>query len=333
MAILMAPFVAAMVTAAVLWFWLRADAAKPMDVACARSLHEGVVPRIGGLAMAVGVVVATLLVCEDSLPIVPASLALGLLALSSADDWFALPVWPRLLGHVVAAGVLAWSLSMPTAWAVPIMLAIVWMTNLYNFMDGADGLAGAMTIIGFGAYAIVAWPDQPGLACMALCVAAAAAAFTLFNVSPARVFMGDAGSIPLGFLAGALGLLGWHRGVWPAWFPILVFLPFIADSTVTLGQRLLAGEKPWQAHRNHYYQRVIQLGCSHRCLLASAATLMIGCAGSAVLALAADLAIRITVVTFWMLTVSLLLLLVERRWRRRQQFGAEHRLPTGGVQS
>jgi UDP-N-acetylmuramyl pentapeptide phosphotransferase/UDP-N-acetylglucosamine-1-phosphate transferase len=76
--------------------------------------------------------------------------------------------------------------------------------------------------------------------------------------------MGDAGSIPLGFLAAAMGILGWQQGDWAAWFPLLVFSPFIIDASVTLVKRSLRGVKITEAHREHYYQRAIQMGVRHR---------------------------------------------------------------------
>jgi UDP-N-acetylmuramyl pentapeptide phosphotransferase/UDP-N-acetylglucosamine-1-phosphate transferase len=95
-------------------------------------------------------------------------------------------------------------------------------------------------------------------------IGGAALGFLYFNSHPAKVFMGDAGSIPLGFLAAAMGLWGWRLGHWPLWFPALVFSPFIADATVTLCKRALRREKVWQAHREHYYQRLVQIGWGHR---------------------------------------------------------------------
>ena len=120
-------------------------------------------------------------------------------------------------------------------------VAITWMLNLYNFMDGSDGLAGGMTLIGFSCYGVTAWlaGNEP-FAMINFCIAASAAAFLLFNFHPARIFMGDAGSIPLGFLAAALGIIGWMNGDWPLWLPLLVFSPFIADASVTLVKRVCA---------------------------------------------------------------------------------------------
>ncbi|HWP87522.1 MAG TPA: glycosyl transferase, partial [Burkholderiales bacterium] len=98
---------------------------------------------------------------------------------------------------------------------------------------------------------------------------------------PARVFMGDVGAIPLGCLAAVLDLIGWQRGAWPWWFGIVIFSPFIADASLTLAKRLLRGVKVWRAHREHYYQRLIQSGWSHRKTAYAQYTLTLGCAAIA----------------------------------------------------
>ncbi|MGH6622702.1 MAG: glycosyl transferase, partial [Burkholderiaceae bacterium] len=72
------------------------------------------------------------------------------------------------------------------------------------------------------------------------------------------------GSVPLGFLAASLGLMGWADGAWPAWFPLLVFSPFLIDASVTLVARLLRGERPWRPHNEHLYQRMVRSGLGHR---------------------------------------------------------------------
>src|SRR5262249_53435950 len=144
-------------------------------------------------------------------------------------------------------------------------VATAWMINLYNFMDGSDGLAGGMAAIGFGCYGIAALAGGDYLcATINLVVAASALGFLCFNFSPARLFMGDVGSVSLGFLAAVLDVVGWLRGDWPVWFGIVVFSPFIVDATVTLFKRALRGARVWEAHREHYYQRLVQSGWGHR---------------------------------------------------------------------
>lgn len=267
--------VAFLVCAFVLAWLLRRRHVLPMDHPNARSLHAAPTPRVGGLGIMAGIAVASLWRVDAALlPVVLGALALA--GVSVLDDVRGLPVRVRFLAHFVAAagclvalGVSGWALLAGT-------LAVVWMTNLYNFMDGADGLAGGMAAIGFGALALAAMLGGAlNLAAFCAAIAAAALAFLRFNFPPARVFMGDAGSIPLGFLAAALGILGAMQGVWPWLFPLLVFSPFIVDASVTLGRRALRGEKIWHAHRSHYYQRVVLLGASHRQLAMAAYALML----------------------------------------------------------
>ena len=312
---------AALVTAFILFVWLRRGRHMPMDVANSRSLHAGAVPRIGGIAMAAGV-------ATSLLPLgVPAPLAASLLAaaglflFSLLDDWRSLPVLPRLLAHLLAAFAAVVATAMPWAWMLPIVLALAWMTNLYNFMDGADGLAGGMAVIGFGAYGLAAWGHAPELSMTCLVIAGAAIGFLAFNFPPAKAFMGDAGSIPLGFLAAALGMLGWRDGVWPAWFPVLVFSPFIVDATVTLWRRLLRGERIWQAHREHCYQRLVLAGWSHRRLALTAWLSMMLAALTALVARSASSALQAVALLVWALIYMGAWIMVDKRKSLDQEPG------------
>ena len=261
--------------------WLLWRGRLPMDHPNERSLHTTPTPRIGGLGIMAGVGAASVWLADAALfPVMLAAFALA--ALSLLDDLRGLPVALRFLAHFVAAAACLLVLGL-SGWAlVGATLAVVWMTNLYNFMDGSDGLEGGMAAIGFGALALAAMlGGAPALAAFCAAIAAAALAFLRFNFPPARVFMGDAGAIPLGFLAATLGILGALQGVWPWLFPLLVFSPFIVDASVTLGRRALRGEKIWRAHRSHYYQRVVLLGASHRQLAMAAYVLMLAMAALA----------------------------------------------------
>jgi UDP-GlcNAc:undecaprenyl-phosphate/decaprenyl-phosphate GlcNAc-1-phosphate transferase len=284
-----------------------------------RSLHAAPVPRTGGLGVVPALAVGMLIVGADALLV---ALAVGLMLLSVLDDWKPLPASWRLLGHFAAASAFVLVCLPGAGWIELTLLvfAMAWMINLYNFMDGADGLAGGMAAIGFCAYAGAAGlAGNTLLAVMSLCVAAAATAFLVFNFPPARIFMGDSGSIPLGFLAAALGLLGWRGGSWPLWFPLIVFAPFVVDASVTLARRALRGERFWQAHRTHYYQRLVLTGWNHRQLALAEYGLMLVGAIAAVLAL--HQAAPVQTVIFAALIAMYLLagLTVDRRWRARTQ--------------
>ena len=262
------PIISFVLTLGLLEAFLRMDVlTRIQDIPNERSLHERSVPRIGGLALMGGALTA--FVCQPReivwCVLVPTVL---LIAISVIDDTRGLSVRWRLLAHIAAAIPFAVKVFLPTyGWIVLILvfLAIVWMTNLYNFMDGSDGLAGGMALIGFSFYGLAGLmhEDIP-FASLCFCVAASAIAFLLYNFNPARVFMGDAGSIPLGFLAAALGLMGWQKDFWPFWFPILVFSPFVVDASVTLLRRLLQGNSVGQAHKEHYYQRLVRMGWGHK---------------------------------------------------------------------
>jgi UDP-N-acetylmuramyl pentapeptide phosphotransferase/UDP-N-acetylglucosamine-1-phosphate transferase len=255
-----------LVSAAGIMILLRVGAlGLPLDQPNERSLHRQPVPRIGGLGVIAGIVLGWVLAApEQSILLLAATVLLALVSL--ADDIRSLPVIFRLLFHTAAA-VAAVSVVAPavTASAVIWVAALVWMTNLFNFMDGSDGLAGGMALLGFGCYGLAALGEgDVAMAAISWSIAAAATGFLVFNFHPARVFLGDCGSIPIGFLAGALGLLGWRSGIWPVWFPCMVFAPFVVDATATLLRRLWRGEPFWQAHRDHYYQRLVRMGWGHR---------------------------------------------------------------------
>ncbi|MBX9963566.1 MAG: glycosyl transferase [Burkholderiales bacterium] len=285
----------------------------PLDVPNERSLHSRPVPRIGGAGIVAGM--GASLVATNVLAL-PVALAFLLAAISLWDDWRPLPVVVRLAAHLAAAAVFCvTAIQISPIPTVLVVVAIAWMTNLYNFMDGSDGLAGGMATIGFGTYAAAAAvAGDHALLTVCACIAAAALAFLRFNFHPARVFMGDVGSIPLGFLGGALGAWGVVRDGWPAWFPIVVFAPFAADASLTLLRRLLRGERVWQAHRSHYYQRLVLMGWGHRrTALAEYALMAITCiAGFAALFLGA--VGQVVVLSVLGLGYALLVVLVDRRW-------------------
>ena len=230
-----------------------------IDTPNQRSLHTHDVPRVGGLVV-IGVAAIALPFVASGVQVLSATVV-ALMLLFAVDDRRGLPVSARLIAQLMAAAVAAYTLLPATSWWIVLLgiVGVVWSMNLYNFMDGADGLAGGMTVLGFSALAIMAASVgalELGAACV--CIAGAAAGFLLHNFPPAKVFLGDAGSVPLGFLAATLAVAGWQQQVWPIWFPLLVFSPFIVDATVTLLRRSVAGKRLWTAHREHMYQRMVR---------------------------------------------------------------------------
>ncbi len=235
-----------------------------------RSSHAVPTPRGGGWG-----ILLVLLPAWAALGVTPwilAGVAL-LAAVSWLDDRHNLAPGPRLLVHAaaVAAGLAALGdeARVFQGWLpggldhLATGLCWLWFLNLFNFMDGIDGLAGSEAVSVAGGLALVAAAGgvATGLLEPALVVAGAAIGFLVWNWQPAKVFMGDVGSIPLGFALGWLLFAAAAAGLWPA--ALLLPLYFVADASVTLLRRLIAGKPVLQAHREHFYQQAIQAGRRH----------------------------------------------------------------------
>lgn len=318
-----APMIAALVTLLITTILLFSKVGKEIqDVPNERSLHDAPIPRIGGIGMMAGVLTAWALMLMSLAWWVVLPL-LALITVSLLDDKRGLPVRQRLLVHVIAAVVLVFGSGMAAQnilLALLVLPCVVWMTNLYNFMDGSDGLAGGMTFFGFTMYGMAAlMHGDDTMAMLNFSIAAAALGFLYYNLHPAQVFMGDAGSIPLGFLAAAMGLWGWEQGHWPGWFPLLVFSPFVADATVTLLKRTLRGAKITEAHREHYYQRLVQIGWGHRNVALFAYVLMFAAGVSAIWGMRYSTAWPWFLFLIWGSVYALLMLVLDSRWEAFQR--------------
>lgn len=243
-----------------------------------RSSHDRPKPRGGGLALLPVVALAWLAVEFWLAPappgfwlVLPAALLLA--AVSWVDDLRELSPVLRLgvQGFAVALGIyglgdsaLVFQGLLPPLLDHLVAAALwLWFVNLFNFMDGIDGISGVETlVIGGGLVAVGAVaPLAPGLIACAALLAAALLAFLPWNWPPSRLFLGDVGSVPLGYLLGWLLLAAAAEGQWAA----AVILPsyYLADATLTLARRARRGAVLWQAHREHFYQRAVQGGASH----------------------------------------------------------------------
>ncbi len=296
----------------------------PLDHPNDRSLHETPTPRTGGLAIMLGAGCGWALIWPSSIQLLMIILlALSLSAFCFFDDLWGLTRTLRIIIHMAVAAILIGLIhnqadsDFVSAFA---LVAVVWMTNVYNFMDGADGLAGGMAIIGFGFFALAAYQGgMPEFGAIAASIASASAGFLWFNFNPAQIFMGDAGSVPLGFLAAALGLAGWQDGLWPAPFPILVFSPFIVDATVNMANRALSGEKFWLAHRDHYYQRLIRMGLGHRYTSLLEYGLMLASGVTALLIREASVTVQLFAIIGWIVAYGYIMYFIDKVWERHSK--------------
>jgi UDP-N-acetylmuramyl pentapeptide phosphotransferase/UDP-N-acetylglucosamine-1-phosphate transferase len=247
-----------------------------LDHPNARSSHERPTPRGGGLAVVPITLVAWVAGAGFDLPAGLAVILCGAVALaliSWIDDLRSLPAALRLAVHAAIVGVgIIWLddhglifQGLLPAWLDTLAAGILWLwfVNLFNFMDGIDGISGVETIcIGAGLVALAAaTAHATPPAWFGATLAAAAAGFLAWNWHPARIFLGDVGSVPVGFLLGFLLLALAARGYWAA----ALILPayYLADATITLGRRAWRRERIWQAHAEHFYQQAVQSGMSH----------------------------------------------------------------------
>lgn len=248
-----------------------------------RSLHVKPTPRGGGI----GIVLAFLalvgaLVLSYEIPRglgwAMASGAGIVAVLGLLDDRFTLPNTLRMPIWFAAAAGAVWlagglprldlglvTVSLGLLGPVLATIAVVWMTNLYNFMDGIDGLAGSQGVVAAAAGGwLLLRAGAPGLALVSFGLAAACLGFLVWNWPPSRVFMGDVGSGTLGFVFAVLALASENAGAVPilAWGILLA--PFLVDATFTVARRILRGEPFYKPHRSHAYQRLVLGGRSHR---------------------------------------------------------------------
>ena len=261
-----------------------------------RSMHDGAVPKGGGaplILVALAVSVALWPLTFFIAIVMAATVALA--AISWMDDVGKVSKTARFCAHLGAS--IACVLAMPGDAVVfqgvfPLALdrliavgALALFINFYNFMDGIDGIAGVETLAiaaGYVAVTSLAGGDA-GLQGLAIAIAGAAAAFLIWNWHPARIFLGDVGSIPLGLLMGVLMLdLAWRTSLAAA---LLLPLYYVADAGITLLHRLVKREKIWRAHRDHFYQRAAQALDSHEAVVARVAACNLVLIGAAILSL------------------------------------------------
>lgn len=248
-------------------------ATKLMDIPNARSSHSRPTPRGGGVAIVLvflAALVWLLIVGEIDADWSWAMLGAGagVAILGFLDDHGHIAAHWRLLGHFFAAfWLLSWTGGLPAielfghvvalGWSghVLAIFYLVWMLNLYNFMDGIDGIASVEAITVCTGGALAAWlAGHVAMIGAPLLLAFATTGFLIWNFPPARIFMGDAGSGFLGLMMGALSI----QAAWAApslfWSWLILLGVFVVDATYTLIRRIARGEKPYEAHRSHAYQ-------------------------------------------------------------------------------
>lgn len=244
-----------------------------------RRSHTLPTPRGGGI----GIVVAALVVGAPALLLLPRAWPLATVlhvvaaivavaAVGWIDDHHPLPAWPRIAVHLLAGFLIAGAVLLPLIhaesrmwWWLPVLIvAIAGSINAHNFMDGIDGILGLQALfvlLGYGVLSI--WCRQASVAGLAFATAAGCIGFLLFNLPPAKIFMGDVGSGTLGLVLAAIAALLVQRSPAMLWACLILPAAFLVDSGLTLARRVLGGQRWHAAHRQHLYQWLVRVKWSH----------------------------------------------------------------------
>lgn len=247
-----------------------------LDVPNARSSHVTPTPRGGGLAIAATAILGSIALTLGGhialglcLPLAVAGAVIAVLGY--VDDHFSLPALPRFAVHVIVSVFLAWMLVghmslAAKALVLPLFaVGIAWSINLFNFMDGIDGLAASQALFVAAASAVLCVVfGELQFVQLLLVTAGACVGFLVWNWPPAKIFMGDVGSAFLGLWLAGIGVLLYAQGSLSIWTSITLNALFIADATSTLLRRVLAGKRWYEAHRSHAYQHLARRWGSHR---------------------------------------------------------------------
>jgi Fuc2NAc and GlcNAc transferase len=254
-----------------------------LDIPNTRSSHCAPTPRGGGLAIVVAFMSALVVLAFAGLLQIHVAFALmagggAVAGTGYLDDRRSLPASARICVHIIAATLAVFvlggiaqqtlrNIGLHGVWAGTFLgiAALTWSTNLFNFMDGIDGIAGSEAVFVAGAGALLNWScggDSDLTAAMVM-LAAAASGFLIWNWPPARIFMGDVGSGFLGFTLAVLGLAASRHSAIPIEVWAILSGVFLVDSTVTLLRRIIRGDRWFEAHRLHAYQHLARRWQAH----------------------------------------------------------------------
>jgi UDP-N-acetylmuramyl pentapeptide phosphotransferase/UDP-N-acetylglucosamine-1-phosphate transferase len=324
MALFGAAFVASAALTGIVTDMLRKRAI--LDLPNARSSHSAPTPRGGGWGMMLALMPfwmwaeAGAGVIDHPDQLLPGFGASLLMIVSWADDRRGLTPITRFAAQSAAVGAVVMVLPgghSLTGGMLPIvpdrvLTAVIWLwfVNLFNFMDGIDGISGG-SAAAMGGGLFLVWPDKSSEAVQGGLIAAAAIGFLVWNWAPAKVFMGDVGSIPIGYLLG-YGLIRLAMAG-EAVAALIIALYYLADATITLLRRLSRGERVWRAHREHFYQQSVRRGRSHATTATAAIIVQLVLVAFAVMSIGNGV---------WMLIPAVVMVALLLLWMARPRWAA-----------
>ena len=272
-----------------------------LDKPDTRKVHRKIMPRLGGVAIYIGFIISLILFMDFNLQVL--GIILGgtlILILGAVDDIWGIPPLLKLKGQIAAAlvvaafGVRVNFINNPFDGFIELglltipftVLWIVAITNAVNLIDGLDGLASGISSIALVTFAAISFfMGQPLVSLMALALAGSVIAFLKYNFFPARVFLGDSGSLFLGFNVASLAVFGLLKGVTMVAFviPIIVLGVPVFDTLFTVARRYLQKEPIFKADKEHIHHRLLKKGFSHRQVVVLIYLISLGFSASALI--------------------------------------------------
>lgn len=238
-----------------------------------RTLHAKPTVRGAGIVIALVFSIHVLarylggeLSCTAFVPLFAGGGAIAILGM--IDDVVQLSTRMRLMAHLggalLAVAVIGEPFGLGWLGLAFVVLALVWMINLYNFMDGIDGMAASGGMFVGIAAGLFLWNAGSSFSLLPLVLGTASLGFLMFNWPPARLFMGDSGSGFYGYAFGVIALLTIHEGTLSLWTWIILLGYFVGDTTTTLAIRIATVRRFWGTHRSHAYQNLARIWSDHR---------------------------------------------------------------------
>ena len=288
------------------------------DIPNNRSSHEYKTLKIGGLVLFPFILFFSLFSLDDYTIKLILFCSTFIFIISFIDDLFDISIYIRLLIHLLCSFVFLFFFGNYNNFLfIFFVISLIWISNLYNFMDGIDGLASIMTILGFIFLALPLFLNENyHLYKLCIYIAIGSLSFFYFNFFKSKIFLGDSGAVTIGFLAGCIGLCGANYGAWPIWYPTLIFSTFGADATLTVVLRLTQKNNPLKPHKEYFFHKLNDLGFNKKTIVLLYAFFILLSSSLGLFLLEKNNFLINTILFIYFLLIYFLLIFIHFKWKK-----------------
>ena len=288
------------------------------DIPNNRSSHKYKTLKIGGLVLFPFILSFSLYSLDDFIIKLILFCSTFIFIISFIDDLFDISIYIRLLIHLLCSFVFLFFFGNYNNFLfIFFLISLIWICNLYNFMDGIDGLASIMTTFGFIFLAIPLFFNEIyHLYKLCIYIAIGSLSFFYFNYFKSKIFLGDSGAVTIGFLAGCIGLCGANYGAWPIWYPTLIFSTFGADATLTLVLRVIQKNNPLKPHKEYFFHKLKDLGFNKKTIVLLYAFFIVFSSSLGLFLLEKNIFLIYTILFIYFLFICFLLIFINHKWKK-----------------